>query len=295
MVFLRQLLKFFMVLFFIGMILAVMGFCALYYAFNIEPYRLTVNTVELKNSDTVSSHFSIVQFSDTHIKDDYTADDFAKVVDEINSLYPDFVVFTGDLYDRYSSDQDNKNVIEQLNRIEADIAKIAIRGNRDIGGGADDYYKNIMMSGGFEVLVNQHTVYETASNHTVLFSGIDDSLIGYPEMSSEDVAEAFDTQDIDYAVFMSHEPDVIDNFAIDNYNLILCGHTHGGQVDIPFLPFINDYALNETEYSSKYESGLTKLLLNQNQYLYVNTGIGTTRISARFNVVPEITQFYVYM
>ncbi len=283
---LKGIFKFFLFLFSIVATLSIIAFACAYYAFEIEPYRLTVNTIDIDIVGSSNNHFTIVQFSDTHIKDDFTAEDFSKVVGKINELSPDFVVFTGDLYDKYSSDQDDRAVIDELSRISAKIAKIAIRGNRDYGGGAVNYYEDIMISGGFDVIIDQSKVYETTSGKRVLFTGLDDSLFTNPKMPQDDY------QEIDFAVFMSHEPDVVENYPIQDYNLILCGHTHGGQIDIPFLPFINEYALEATLLASKYPSGLS-VFEEGKQYLYVNTGIGTTKISARFNVVPEISQFIV--
>ncbi len=265
-----------------------MAFSCLIYAFKIEPYRLKTETIELGNTDGTSA-FTIVQFTDTHIKEDFTAENLSKVVDEINALSTDFVVFTGDLYDNYSVYNDDHAIISELSRINANVGKIAIRGNRDYGGSAVRQYENIMSQGGFMLLTNQNTVFTLDSGISILFTGIDDSLMGNPSMPVADVI------DVDYSVFLSHEPDVIEDYHIENYDLILCGHTHGGQIDIPFLPFINEYALNETTLSSKYDGGLTELETKNSPTLYINTGIGTTRISARFLVVPEIAEFNIYL
>ena len=66
-----------------------------FYSFKIEPFRLLVNRINL--SENQSNSLKLVQFSDTHIKPDFTAKNFQKVVDLINQQDPDIVVFTGDL------------------------------------------------------------------------------------------------------------------------------------------------------------------------------------------------------
>ena len=66
-----------------------------FYSFKIEPFRLLVNKINLSKNQNNS--LKLVQFSDTHIKPDFTAKNFQKVVDLINQQDPDIVVFTGDL------------------------------------------------------------------------------------------------------------------------------------------------------------------------------------------------------
>ncbi len=273
---------------FASMLIYLATLMCLYYAFKIEPYRLNVEEVDLGNIQSDNS-FTVVQFSDTHIKEDFTAENLSEVVDEINSLSADFVIFTGDLYDNYYTYRDDEAIIAELNRITANVAKIAIRGNRDYGGGVATKYDNIMINGGFTLMTNESLSFSTEDDMNILITAIDDSLMGNPAMPSANY------ENVDYSLFLSHEPDVVEDYPIENYDLILSGHTHGGQFDIPFLPIVNQYALNTSSLSSKYESGLTKLDVENNPYLYINTGIGTTRISARFMVVPEITEFTIYV
>lgn len=85
---------------------------------------------------------------------------------------------------------------------------------------------------------------------------------------------------------MTHEPDVADAFIGTDTQLVLAGHSHGGQVWIPFYPIKNVLA-------EKYTRGLYQL--DGITQLYVNTGIGTTSIHARFGVIPEVTQFTIYI
>ena len=90
----------------------------------------------------------------------------------------------------------------------------------------------------------------------------------------------------DYALLMTHEPDVADAFVGTGTQLVLAGHSHGGQIWIPLYPITNVLA-------EKYTRGLYQL--DQETQLYVNTGLGTTAIHARFGVIPEITHFTIYI
>ena len=79
------------------LIMLVILACLAFYSFRIEPFNLRVNQVNL--SKNKSNPLKLVQFSDTHIKPDFTTKNFEKVVELINQQTPDIVVFTGDLYD----------------------------------------------------------------------------------------------------------------------------------------------------------------------------------------------------
>ncbi len=268
----------------IFIILGIICAGCLYYAFEIEPYSLKVDTIDINIDKENGENVKIVQFSDTHIKENYTADELVKIVDKINSIEPDIVIFTGDLYDNYSIYNDDENIIEELSKIKVNIEKIAINGNRDYGSNAIKNYTYVMESSGFLLLNNQNLILNTNNNKKILFTGIDDSLLGNPQMPTTNY------DDIDYKIFLTHEPDIIENYPVENYDLILAGHTHGGQIGIPI---INDLAMQESGLGSKYKSGLTELEIKNNPTLYINTGLGTTHISARFLVPPTITLFNI--
>ena len=269
----------------ISMILLLAGGC-IFYGFKIEPYRITSNEYHL--SEKTSEAIRVVQFSDVHIKEDFTYKNLDKVVNMINKQNPDVVVFTGDLYDNYAKYNDDANIIEKLKGIHAKYDKIAIWGNRDYGGGAIRQYENVMTQAGFTVLKNENWYVTTETNKKILFTGLDDSMLGNVFMP--DSTKIYDS---DYEILLTHEPDTADTFLEYDYDLVLSGHSHGGQIRIPFFPEINRKAVLSTSLASKYTGGMYQLGSNTN--MYVNTGIGTTHISVRFGVVPEISVFTIYL
>lgn len=271
---------------FILLILAAAG--CVYYAFKIEPFRVTVNDFALNEEKAGREHIKIVQISDLHIKADFTYKNLDKVIKKVNAQNPDIVIFTGDLYDNYAIYRDDENVAAALNKIDAAYDKIAIWGNRDYGGGAERTYASVMKDAGFTLLKNENHHVTLDNGKTVMFTGLDDALLGYPIMPDG-------TDNADYKMLLSHEPDNVDNFLDYSYDIALSGHSHGGQINVPFLPFINEMALKATALSSKYSGGMYSFDDGAIEQLYVNTGIGTTHISARFGVVPEVTLFHVYV
>lgn len=281
----RKFVKNFFIALFI-LFLATVG--CLFYAFKIEPYRLTVNEFYLTEKEPGAESIKIVQFSDTHIKEDFTYENLNKIVDSINKQKPDIVVFTGDLYDNYGKYKDDVNIGAQLSNINARYDKIAIWGNRDYGGGAVRQYENIMEQAGFTLLKNENWHITTAAGKKILFTGLDDSMLGNAYMP--DSVKSYES---DYSVLLTHESDTADNFETYAYNLALSGHSHGGQVNIPLIPAINQKAISSTSLTTKYTGGMYEL--SSKAKIYVNTGIGTTHISARFGVVPEISVFVIYL
>ena len=271
------------------LLILVIGGC-IYYAFKIEPYRVTLNEFALNEEKPDREHLKIVQISDLHIKADFTYKNLDKVIKKVNEQNPDIVIFTGDLYDNYAIYRDDENIVTALQKIEASYGKIAIWGNRDYGGGAESTYAAVMEDAGFTLLKNENWYITLNNGKRVLFTGLDDALLGHPVMP--DGTKIYDS---DYELLLSHEPDNVEPYMNYDYDIALSGHSHGGQINIPFLPFVNEMALTVTALSSKYSGGMYTFDDNAIKQLYVNTGIGTTHISARFGVVPEVTLFHIYV
>ena len=263
-------------------ILLVILLCAVgcvWYAVKIEPYM--VRTKELALDTSLSEPLTIVQVSDIQISENYTIHHFQKVVDRIISLEPDILLFTGDLYENYAAYHDNENLVSQLSQIQPRYGKFAIWGNRDYGGGAVRQYQQLMEASGFYLLQNEGVTVTTDSGEQLLLAGLDDALLGEPDL--QPVIAQYSPDNYPCSILMIHEPDLADQYAQDGFDLMLAGHSHGGQVDVPFLPPLT------TSLAEKYQKGLYQL--NDDTALYVNCGIGTSHYPVRFGVPPELTVF----
>lgn len=253
-----------------------------FYAWKVEPFLVHVNHVELgkKNERTP---LNVVQISDLQVSEYFETNRLDKVIEKVNAQNPDILLFTGDLFDNYSKyPEQMAPMIEKLKAFKANIGKYAVWGNHDYGGGAVRVYEDVMSAGGFVVLRNQGETLTLSDGRQVFLGGLDDSLLGNPSISDTLAYR----QNYDYAITMTHEPDVADAFIGTDTQLVLAGHSHGGQVWLPFYPIKNVLA-------EKYTRGLYRL--DAITQLYVNTGIGTTSIHARFGVIPEVTQFTIYI
>ena len=250
------------------------------YARFIEPNLLTVHYENIKSSRMSEewSELKILQFSDMHISKYFDYRDIKKVVEKINEEKPDIVFFTGDLIDEYSSYERKDRINEiwqELRLINAPLGKYAVYGNHDYGGGAEYVYKEIMENSGFILLKNEKVTLE---DYNLNIIGMDDSIFG--EIEKEKIIGFLDDDRCN--IVLSHEPDVVDSMLEYNIDLFLSGHSHGGQVNLPVIKFLPPLG-------QKYTGGMYSFNNFRQTILYVNIGLGTSKIPLRFMAPPELT------
>lgn len=251
-----------------------------YYAFKIEPTFVKVNQLSFEKG-TQENTVKVVQISDIQLSEAYATDKLPKIIEKVNAEQADIIVFTGDLLDNYAKYGPTEELSQALSQMEATIGKYGVWGNHDYGGGASRIYESTMNQGGFTILRNEGVTLTMASGGELFIGGMDDSLLGNP--SSEEVLMY--RQAPDYSIVLSHEPDVADEFLQTDTQLILAGHSHGGQINLPLIkgPM--------PPYAQKYQKGLYQL--DEETTLYVNSGLGTTQIHARLMAPPEVTSFTI--
>ncbi|MFV0393194.1 MAG: metallophosphoesterase [Coprobacillaceae bacterium] len=243
---------------------------------------MVTNSYDLTVDNPTGETMCVVQISDLHISKNYTADRINKIVEEINEKSPDIVIFTGDLFDNYAVYGPTEEVIQNLSKIEATYGKYAIWGNHDYGGGASKVYEETMSASGFTLLSNTGEAIELSNKQVIFIGGLDDSLLGNPNIAN---IQSLMQEEYAYSILLTHEPDSVDLFQDIDMDLVLSGHSHGGQIYIPGIELV------KTSMAQNYTSGF--YTINEGTELYVNTGIGTTKIAARFLVPPEIAVFNI--
>lgn len=256
--------------------------CLFFYAIFIEPALLDVKHIYLNIENfSTKAELTIAQFSDTHLGFQYDLVDLEKAVEKINALQPDIIVFSGDLIDNAQKYGDITNISPILQKLQAPLGKFAVYGNHDYGGGAMKHYQQIMAESGFTLLSNTTQKIKLTDGSLIGIGGLDESYFGKPdpELLEKELLK------YPYQILLLHEPDLIEKFNTVP-NLAMAGHSHGGQVTIPLIG-----SVITTRDAEKYWAG--SYHLNQNSLLYVNTGLGTTRIPMRFANIPEITLYYL--
>ncbi|MGE7836702.1 metallophosphoesterase [Viridibacillus arvi] len=252
------------------------------YSFKIEPKRLVTKEYELELTSGGESALKVVQFSDVHLGPNYSLEQLDKLVEKINGLQPDVIAFTGDLMDVPSQFEDRSKISAILGKLRSKYGNYAVWGNHDRGGGGVRFYGDIMNASGFKLLTNESSTIELENGQIINIIGLDEAMLGNP-----DVLKAYSSINSQGKnLLILHQPDLIEEVGYDNIDVALAGHSHGGQVDVPLIGPIYTPPLAE-----KYTKGLYQL--EKNKYLYVNSGIGTTRIPVRFWNPSEISVFNI--
>ena len=266
----------------IGVTLVLIGAGIYIYARYIEPELLIVKEEKIiTNSITLSEGpLKVVQFSDVHLGPDFTSSHLKKVVDRINALEPDLIIFTGDLIENNKEFTEVEQAAQLLGELKATYGKFAVYGNHDHGGNGTKRYAKILKAANFTLLMNEHEMVTLKNGERINLIGIDDILLGKVDLPGAMAG----IQKSDYNIFISHAPDVADEVIGYPIDLQLSGHSHGGQVRIPFVgaPFTPPYG-------NKYIKGRYNFEENKRMTLYVNSGIGTSQLRYRLGNIPEIT------
>jgi uncharacterized protein len=228
----------------------------------VEPDWLRVRKFRLSAGKPTSR---IVHFTDLHHKGNKVVLD--SLVRKINALSPEMVCFTGDLVE---DSHFLTEALEGLAKIKSPI--YGVPGNHDYWSGADfGKIENSFAATGGAWLLNRQM---TAANGKICLSGAT-CLRGLPPK--------FPPVSSGKSILLMHYPIFADELHGQNYDLILAGHSHGGQVRLPFYG-----ALVLPYWVGKYDLGLFRVAAGP---LYVNPGIGWMTTPMRFNCRPEITVF----
>jgi predicted MPP superfamily phosphohydrolase len=254
------------------------------YARYIEPALLDSVKLSITHPKIPKSFdgFKIVQFSDTHLSDYFTLKRLDTIVKTINKHSPDLLFFTGDLMDEPNQYTQINKIVPVLEKLNAPFGKYAVYGNHDHGGYGTDIYKNVITMSGFTLLQNEVVNVSKNDGSKIGIAGLDDLMLGKP--SYEGTLGNLNN-DL-FNILLAHEPDAALEAKSFNVDLQLSGHSHGGQIQVPFYgPLITP------PYSTVYSEGMYDV---DRMKLYVNRGLGTTRLPFRFLSTPEITIFTLY-
>jgi predicted MPP superfamily phosphohydrolase len=279
----------------VGLFSGVLPFTVVVYGIFKAAYRFKVYRVHTSHSSLPRAFHKmrIVQLSDLHLGSfNHRYHVLNKAIQLVNRLEPDLVVLTGDMVNNYSWELDGWDKI--FGRIKAGEGKFAILGNHDYG----DYSKwpsqekkeensrqirEFFDRSGFRLLRNESVIIQRGE-HSI-------NLIGVENWSRKrsknyaDLEKAMANTNIEaFSLLLSHDPDhwhkeVVGHTDID---LTLSGHTHGMQAGFRF----KNQQWSPIKYKFKHWAGLYR---QQEQYLYVNRGLGWLGFPGRIGMRPEIT------
>ena len=229
---------------------------------------LTTSYYEIENQKIPPNfnNYKIVHLSDLHNK--MFGKNQKNLVKQIEKLDPDLLVLTGDLIGfRKANFQATLDIVEQL-----DVPVIMVSGNNDWATRKWGEFKQELTKKGVIILDNKQK-FITIENQSIVITGVEDPCgSGY---EFQEPPEGY------FNLLLVHRPDIIEEHPFI-YDLSLAGHTHGGQIRIPFVGGL--YAPGQGWFP-KYDSG--QVFLNRNSVI-INRGLGNNGFPARVFNRPEI-------
>jgi hypothetical protein len=251
--------------------IAAAGIICIAYGYLIEPYWLDVSHVRINSSKLPadSRPVRIVHISDLHCDPQPRLEN--RLPHIIANQHPDFIVFTGDCIN-------SPNGLPVFRQCISEIAKIAptfaVKGNWDAW-----YWDKLDLFKGTGVTeLNGNAVSVDVRNVPIW-------LMGVAVQNEKSMRSAIESVPHDqFKVFLYHYPDLIKEAAERKVDLYCAGHTHGGQVALPFYGAL----ITLSKYGKRYEAGLYR---EAETWLYVNRGIGMEGGAprVRFWARPEVT------
>ncbi len=272
-----------------GIILLISGF--LLYSRYIGTSGLKVKEYKITNPNIPKSMhgLKIVHISDIHYGRITFEKELKYLVQTINLTKPDLVIFSGDLIDKDTkvTGEMADQISSILKEIKASIGKYAIKGNHDY---ELNQWNFILENSGFIDLNDTYDTIYKESNDYILLTGISTNLKGEKTIDEKLAAtnqflESLSEEAIhpSYQILVLHEPDYINQINVNEFDLVLAGHSHNGQVNLPLIGPIWLPKGAKIYYKSHYK-------LNQTE-LFISNGIGVSTINFRLFNRPS---FHLY-
>ena len=234
-------------------------------------------------SSRVTDTVRLILLADYH-DSDYGAEQ-ELLVDRVAELSPDAVLMAGDMADCLRSHERVQQLTEWL---ASRYPCYAVSGNHELRTGEWDRLRDAFRSRGVTVLQGQ-TDELTVRGQRLWIGGLDDCRVGEKEWNRQLASCRKKRRSDCFSVLLSHRPHLVVEYRSSGYELICCGHAHGGQIRLPLLPTVT------TDLGKKYIRGFYTIDPENSTELYVNKGIGCTQIPARLGAVPEIAVFDIKM
>jgi predicted MPP superfamily phosphohydrolase len=257
-----------------------------FYSNDVARHEISIltRTIAIDNLPNPFQNFRIVQISDIHF-DEYTEPEFlTRIVGHVNRLAPDLLLLTGDfISDGPLPDSFAQHAVYRCADLLRPLAcpqRFAVMGNHDTAVGVT-IVTDALTHANIPVLLNEYVPIERDGRRLWL-CGVADPASGNPNLHF-----AIPARPDGPVLLMAHAPDYADQVVVHPrghlVDLMFSGHSHGGQIRIPFLgPIILP------PMGKKYVEGLFRF---DRMQLYVNRGIGAVGVPFRLNCPPEITVF----
>jgi len=227
--------------------------------------------VSIKNLPSRFKGFTILHITDLHTKQ--FGENQENLLEIINEQQFDIVALTGDLVDQHKPGPGA--VAELLEGLKA-YEMYFVPGNHEHW--ADyDKLKEILLAYDVAILENKAFRYRSGDQHLWLM-GVDDPFLGLARLDKA-LDEVTDNAPL---ILLTHSPNIYEYAVEENIDLVLAGHTHGGQIRVPFLGALYVPAQG---FFPEYDYGIFS---SDNTTMVINAGLGESVIPFRFNMRPEL-------
>ena len=242
-----------------------------FYGVFIEPNKLEVTNYIIQDKDL--NGIKIVFAGDFHIKP-HQQKRLEKIIDLINSQNPDLVLSAGDFVSGHlqKTTMPPENIAKGLSKVKSKYGFYTTLGNHDQWHGIEKITNifeenniNVLNNTNKKLLINGKTVYIAGIQYKPDRIQIDNAI--------DDTQKPL--------IMLTHSPDEFKKIPQNHVNLILAGHTHGGQIRIPLIGPL----FTASCYGDKYAKGFIE---EEGKKMITTTGIGTSILPIRFNCPPEI-------
>lgn len=252
-------------------LLGIIGFLMIAYMF-MEPYWIETKEITIE-SDQIPAQFNgkkIVFISDIHHSPFFDKNRVYNLVNQVNDLNPDLILLGGD----YVSGDSNyiPPVFSSLAKLKAPLGVYAVLGNSD-----PQYWTLKTIPQSNMTYIGNKGTWIQLNGSRIRLGGVGDYNNGVQIQNA--TIKPVSSQD--FVILLSHNPDYFPKVDKSKVDLVLSGHTHGGQ-----LTFFGLWApVVYSDYGNKYRTGIIK---ENNTTMIINNGIGTVYAPVRFFARPQI-------
>jgi len=236
--------------------------------------RVRTLDVPIAGLDAAFDGYRIAHLSDLHLGPYCPRARASRWSERVNALDVDLVALTGDYVT--SGDAFHEDIAAVLSSMRARDGVFAVLGNHDYFGDIEALVTRLR-AGGVEVLRNQHRALVRGAS-AVTIAGVDDTWSRRADVARTVAGRAEGAP----LIVLAHDPQLFPELARRGAALVLSGHTHWGQIALPFLPT----RWNFSRLTYRYHAGTYR---EGGAVLYISPGLGTTGPPVRLGAPPEIT------
>lgn len=264
--------------------------CAIGYLSYQQNHTLDITQIPYHNPKIPPSFhgYRILQISDLH--NTCFGKGQKQLITKIKNVKPDLIVFTGDIIDRKKTNQDNLQPLTSLiTYLKQGVPICYIPGNHEATSYLYPYIRNYLIEQGVHVLENRALKVKKQGNELTICGIMDPKFYPHPEADYRHQLMNLATYtEHGFCMLLAHHPEYFDLYVQHHFDLVFCGHAHGGQFRIPKIGGV--YSPDQGFLPTYSEGSFTK----EQTTMVVSRGLGNSRMPQRLNNHPQLVLVTLY-